>query len=281
MHRLSGRGPCLGLDAGQGESSALPLSRPARGQALVGERLDPKSGQRRRFRFKREFVDAAAAGRFSAQNRAVGKHLQVRTIDHRGPGRLEDLPSILPGGQIGHYARFPQPLRIVQYRGLRVKNRLHCFDLGGPAAQFLLFPGEDVHFGGNLDRAVSRVVEDRVELVVLGLLERIVLVVVALGTSHGRTEPDRRGRVHSVFHSRVVELVVLRARLVVEHRVPMESSGDDLVYCRIRQQVPCELLDREAVEGQVAVESVNHPIAVSPNRARLVALVPVRVCIAR
>ena len=61
----------------------------------------------------------------------------------------------------------------------------------------------------------------------------------------------------------------------------MEAGGDQLVHRRARQQVARDLLERELVEGQVAVEGVDHPVAVGPHLAVVVDVDAMRVGIAR
>ena len=57
------------------------------------------------------------------------------------------------------------------------------------------------------------------------------------------------------------------------------------IFCssarRARQHVAGDLLDRELVERQVAVERVDHPVAILPDAAPVVFLVSVRVGVAR
>ncbi len=62
----------------------------------------------------------------------------------------------------------------------------------------------------------------------------------------------------------------------------MEGGRDQLVVRRVRQQIPRELLDREAIKRHVAVDRVDHPVAVLVGRqAGIVLLVAVAVGVAR
>ena len=61
----------------------------------------------------------------------------------------------------------------------------------------------------------------------------------------------------------------------------MEAGGNQLVHRRVRQQVTRDLLERELVEGQVAVERVDHPVAVGPHLAVVVDVDAMGVGIAR
>jgi hypothetical protein len=61
-----------------------------------------------------------------------------------------------------------------------------------------------------------------------------------------------------------------------------KRGGEDLLGVGVGQQVAGELLDREAVERQVGVERVDHPVAVAPGVGAVVVLfVAVRVGVAR
>ncbi len=59
----------------------------------------------------------------------------------------------------------------------------------------------------------------------------------------------------------VLDLILVgnRAALEVDHVVPVEAGGDLLLPRRVREQIAGELLDRELVEGQVAVEGARSP----------------------
>ena len=60
----------------------------------------------------------------------------------------------------------------------------------------------------------------------------------------------------------------------------MESSRHDRLLGGIRQQVAGELFDRELFERQVAIEGIDHPIAVHPDLTLSVGVVAVRIGVA-
>ena len=60
----------------------------------------------------------------------------------------------------------------------------------------------------------------------------------------------------------------------------MEAGGDLLVERRIGQQVAGQLLDGELVERQIAVEGLDHPVAIGPDLAVVVDVDAVRVAVA-
>ena len=119
------------------------------------------------------------------------------------------------------------------------------------------------------------------ELVVLTLRDRVVLVAVTLRTAHRQPHPDLERRIHAVLHSGDAKLFVVGSALVVDHRVAMEGSRENLLGRRVGEQVASELLARELVIRQVAVVGVDQPVSVTPHRAHQVFLVALRVGIAR
>ena len=64
-----------------------------------------------------------------------------------------------------------------------------------------------------------------------------------------------------------VEAVLQRidAAFLVDHRVAVESGGDDLIGGGVGKEVPGELLDGELIERHVGVERIDHPIAPRPH----------------
>ena len=61
----------------------------------------------------------------------------------------------------------------------------------------------------------------------------------------------------------------------------MEAGGDQLIDGRVRQQVAGDLLDRELVERHVAIQRIDHPVAILPHLARRVDGVAVGIGVAR
>ena len=96
-----------------------------------------------------------------------------------------------------------------------------------------------------------------------------------------RSHPDLHRGIDPIDDRRDPELLVVDAALGVDHRVAMEARGDALVDSRVGEQVAGNLLDRELIERQVAVEGVDDPVAIRPDRATTVFLVAVGVGIAR
>ncbi len=105
-------------------------------------------------------------------------------------------------------------------------------------------------------------------------------MVVALRALNGEAQHALADGVHAIEHRLHAELLGIDAAFLVDHRIAQESSGDDLVLGRIGQHVAGNLLDDELVVGQVAVEGVDHPVAIEPDLPRLVFLKAVGVGIA-
>ena len=124
---------------------------------------------------------------------------------------------------------------------------------------------------------VGRLIEDRHELVVLLLRDRVELVAVALGAADGQAHPDVHRRVDAILDGGDAKLLVVGAAFGVRHRVAIEGGGDELIARRMAQQIAGELLDREVVERRVGIEGVDHPVAVEPDRAQRIGGVTGRV----
>ena len=75
------------------------------------------------------------------------------------------------------------------------------------------------------------------------------------------------GRHHAggVARSTSVEpgLLDVDPALLVELGVAVEAGGDPLLDCGAGEHVARELLDRKVAEGEIAVEGLDHPVAVS------------------
>jgi hypothetical protein len=127
---------------------------------------------------------------------------------------------------------------------------------------------------------VGGVVQDRVDAEELLLREWVVLVVVALATGDRGAHPGAHRRVHAVDHRDRTELLVDRAPLTVGERVAVEAGRDPVVERGLGQQVAGELADCELVEGHVAVERPDDPVAPAPDRPRWIVGVAGAVCVA-
>ena len=100
---------------------------------------------------------------------------------------------------------------------------------------------------------------------------------VTLGTAHSQPHPNLHCGVRSVLDGSDAKFLIVCASLVVFHRVAVESGCQNLFGRRLGQEVTSELFDRELVVWQIAVERLDHPIAVAPHVAVAIFLVTFRV----
>ena len=112
---------------------------------------------------------------------------------------------------------------------------------------------------------IDRVVEEGKELVVLLLGERIVLVIVTLGTGECRAQPKSCSSVGAIHHTFDAGFLGVHSTFHVDHRVAMKPGSNFLIERGIGQHVACELFDSELIKRQIPVESFDHPVAVFPH----------------
>ena len=127
-------------------------------------------------------------------------------------------------------------------------------------------------------RDVVEVGEKPVELF---LRKQIVLVVVAARASERQPQPHGGRGIDAIDHVFHRVLLGNDAAFPVAAVIAVEAGGDLLVERGVGQHVAGDLLDGELVEGQVAVEGLDHPIAPAPHAALAVGLVAVGVGVAR
>ena len=128
--------------------------------------------------------------------------------------------------------------------------------------------------------SILRVVQNRENTKVLFLRDVVVLVVVTLSTAHRQAHPHLHRRVDSIDDRSVTEFFVVGSALAVCHRVAMECRRDQLFLRGLRKHVARELLDGELIERFVFVVGIDHPIAITPDRASWILSVARRVRIA-
>ena len=104
--------------------------------------------------------------------------------------------------------------------------------------------------------------KDGLEPVVVGLRNRIKLVVVAAGTADGEAQKRRAGRAHHVVEL-VGPLVGRQHRVGGLHLVPGaadDESGGDVGATTVAGKLGAD----EGVIGEVALKALDHPVAVAP-----------------
>ena len=106
-------------------------------------------------------------------------------------------------------------------------------------------------------------------------------MVVALRAADGQTEHTFADGVHAIKHRLHAELLRIHTAFFIDHRVTQKTRGDDLVLGCVRKQVACDLLNDELIVGKVAIECIDHPVAIEPDESHGVLFITVRVCVMR
>ena len=94
---------------------------------------------------------------------------------------------------------------------------------------------------------------------------RVELVVMALGATSRQAEKCREHGAGSLDRIAVDPLRFNRTTFAGSRAATQKAGGNFLLQRRVRQQIACQLLRAELVKWQVAVESVNHPVAICPH----------------
>ena len=157
------------------------------------------------------------------------------------------------------------------------------FQLSGEVGGGVLFAGEGEGAAGRaLAVAVfGRVVEDREELVVFAVLDRVEFVVVTLCATDGEAEKRGAKRAHAIHHRLDAKLLGVDAAFLVDLGVAVEAGGNFLVRGRAGQEITAELIDDKLIVGLVAIQRRDDPVAVFPNLAGRVDGVAVGIGVAR
>ena len=125
-------------------------------------------------------------------------------------------------------------------------------------------------------------VEEGGELVELFLADGIVLVVVALRAAHREAHPHGAQGCGAIQHLFVAELLRVGAAFAIGERIAVEAGGDQGIEIALGEQVAGKLLDGELVEGQIAIQRVDDPLAVAPRPgARAIFFVAIAIRVAR
>ncbi len=106
-------------------------------------------------------------------------------------------------------------------------------------------------------------------------------MVVTAAAIEGQGEPHGPGgfrHVHDVVHA---VFFGDPSAFAVDGMITEEAGGKALFSGSVGQEITCELPDGEVIPGNVAVERVDDPVSPRPHGAFTVALVAVRVCVAR
>ncbi len=89
-------------------------------------------------------------------------------------------------------------------------------------------------------------------------------MVVALGAAHRESQPDRPHGVDPVDHLLEAELHHVGSAFPVAGRIAVEPGGHLGLDSAVGKQVSGDLLQSETIEGQVAVQGLDDPVAIAP-----------------
>ena len=97
---------------------------------------------------------------------------------------------------------------------------------------------------------------------------------MTLRTTGRQSHPHLHRGVNAILDGRNPKLLVVRPAFVVRHRVPVKRGRQNLLIRRVGKQVAGQLLDRKLVKWLVAIQRVDDPVAITPDVAMPVFLVP-------
>ena len=106
-------------------------------------------------------------------------------------------------------------------------------------------------------------------------------MVVALGTADREAEPHAPRCRHPVEDGVDAKLFLVDPPFFVDLRVAVEAGGDPLLVGGVGEEIAGELMDREAIEGEIAVGGLDDPVAPPPDLTWGVDRIAVAVGIAR
>ena len=108
----------------------------------------------------------------------------------------------------------------------------------------------------------------------------VELVIVASRTADRQAEPNGAGGVNPVFGVHHEDFLGDGAAFACGDVAAVESGGDLLFLGGVGKQVAGNLLDGELVEGLIAVEGADDPVAVGPHLAVIVVVQAVGIGVA-
>ena len=126
-----------------------------------------------------------------------------------------------------------------------------------------------------------KIVEEGAQRVEVLLRGRIVLVIVAYGTTHGQAHECCAVGLRSFARNVHAQFFGNGSSLVAAHAQAHIPARDQRIEILCRQQVARDLLHRKLIEGLVAVEGTDKIVAERPDIAAVVVVQSIRVGIAR
>ena len=101
---------------------------------------------------------------------------------------------------------------------------------------------------------ICGIVEQREDLEILLVRDWVVLVGMTLRASHRRAHPNRERCAHAIDDRDIAKLFVTGAAFVVGLCIPMKGGGNELVLCRVWQEIASKLFPGKDVEWFVLIE---------------------------
>ena len=124
-------------------------------------------------------------------------------------------------------------------------------------------------------------VEEGGETIIIALLDRIELVVVAAAAFEGKSQKGGAESVDAVSDVFGAPFFFDAAAFIGLAMQAIESRGQALLACSIRQQITSELIGEETVVRKVVIEGLDDPVPIGPSGAKLIALITVAVRVPR
>ena len=120
-----------------------------------------------------------------------------------------------------------------------------------------------------------RLIKEGEHAVIIGLGQRVEFVIVAASAHQGKAEPGRGGGLAHIHH--VVHAVLFgdASPFAIDGMITAKGRRELLFFGGVRQEVAGELPDGEFIVRQIAVESLDDPIAPRPHRSFGVTLIAV------
>ena len=259
-------------DAHAGEDE-VPVVRAAGAllrQRFVRQHLNAQRGEFLERGLERERVRVLVRGFSAREDSRVVEHRERRAAVgghargfQRGPACQRFFPARLGGIEFGSLLR---ELLLQRFHvAIQARDLRRLFGRGD-GNRFQSAHGRFLH-----------VREERRHAVKIPLGEGIVLVIVTLGAAERGAEPHDARVAHAVGGVFGGVFLGLRAALLGGHQELVVTGCDALLHRRVRHQIAGELLRGEAVERQVAIERVDHVIAIRRDALMLVAVITARV----
>ena len=133
----------------------------------------------------------------------------------------------------------------------------------------------------SIHRGIGCAVEERIERIELLLGDGVEFVVVTDGAPGRQPHPGLRGGGGPLDRVAEHELGIDGAAFARSDIVAIEACCHQLVLGWIGEKISRQLLHGELIEGQIAVEGPDHPIAIGPDLTFIIQVEPVGIGVAR